>query len=740
MVLQQDSFMALIEKELNPPQKEAVLHTDGPLLVLSGAGSGKTRVIAYRIAYLVSVVGLAPWNILALTFTNKSAKEMRERVEQLLHMPAKGLWIGTFHSICARLLRQEGKVAGVEPNFTIYDRSDQISAIKQAMAQSSISGEKKKANQYINLISKAKSRFEWPQDYANNAKSPEEYETAVIYNGYTQILRTNNALDFDDLLMQAVRLVMKFPEVGDVYRKRFKYILVDEYQDTNHPQYLLLRELAKEHQQICAVGDDDQSIYRWRGASLKNILEFERDYPSLKIIRLEQNYRSTKNIIAAAQCVIQHNTKRHDKELWTSQDDGEKVGLISLPDSLSEAYWICDEIQRLHDHANVPYNQFAIFYRVNAQSRLFEEECVKRGLPYHLVGATAFYNRKEIKDVRAYLQLLINQNDTVSFQRIVNEPKRKLGATSVQKLQDYARRGDLPILEAAQVCVENRSETDMRLVTCQVFQQFAALFSRWRELGKERSLKDLVQAVLRESGYWSLLEEDHDPQIQSRFENVKEFLNAVEQFENEFENQVGAVLDALTKLEAFMENVALVSDVDKMNQDGNAVLFMTLHSAKGLEFPYVFLAGMEDGLLPHVNSMNSPESLEEERRLCYVGITRGMKKVYLTKAESRRLYNRSEYTVPSRFLKEIPSQYTEELSWSGGYDTARRIAIHLADFGTPDKKDDFFEPGDMVVHRSFGQGVILETEGEGDRTRITVDFLNVGKKVVMQQYARLEKV
>ncbi|MDX9753735.1 MAG: UvrD-helicase domain-containing protein [bacterium] len=729
-----------IETELNPPQKEAVLYTNGPLLVISGAGSGKTRVIAFRIAYLIAVVGLAPWNVLAVTFTNKAAKEMRERVEHLLGGGAKGLWIGTFHSICARMLRQDGQEAGIDPNFTIYDRPDQTSAIKRALDICGLSHEKKNANAYLNQISKAKSRFEWPMDYAQNAKSPKETQTANVYNEYTKILKENNALDFDDLLMQGVRLLMRCPEAGQKYRSRFQSILVDEYQDTNHPQYLFLRELATAHGNICAVGDDDQSIYRWRGASIRNILEFEQDYPNLKVVRLEQNYRSTGNIIGAAQALIEHNAQRHDKALWTKQEPGEKLGLIHLPDEQAEAGWICDEIERLHTHRQVSYRQFAVFYRVNAQSRLLEEECVRRGLPYTMVGALAFYQRKEIKDIRAYLQLLLNPADSVAFQRVVNEPKRKLGETSVSKLMNYAVREQLPILEAALHCVEDTERSGMRLLTCQTFSHFARLFEHWKAAGRERSLSALVERVARESGYWDLQEKDKDPQAQTRLENLQEFINAAAQFETELENQIGASLDALTKLEAFMENVSLVSDVDKWNGNDDRIVLMTLHGAKGLEFPYVFLTGMEDGLLPHQNSLQEKEQLEEERRLCYVGITRGMKKVYLTGADVRRLYNNSTYTIPSRFLQEIPAQFIEELSWDSKGLRASHVAMNFSHLSGPFQRDEPLEPGDLVIHRSFGQGVILEIEGQGNRAYITVDFMSVGKKTMVQQYAGLMKV
>ena len=751
------SFLERIPKELNPPQIEAVTYTDGPLLILAGAGSGKTRVIAYRIAYLIREKHLAPWQILAMTFTNKAAGEMRERVAALLNGEPSGLWIGTFHSICARILRHFGDKIGIDPHFTIYDRSDQSAAVKRAVFNCASQSKEIKPTQVLNAISRAKNRFEWPEQMEANAVDEQDHLLARIYREYQKILRENHALDFDDLLIEAVRLLTEKPEVGEMYQNRFRHVLIDEYQDTNHPQYLLLRCFTQTHNQICVVGDDDQSIYGWRGATIRNILEFERDFQGVHVVKLEQNYRSTQTILAAAGQVIKKNKGRHDKTLWTDGESGDKVGTVELPDELSEAYWVCDTAQRLHERKKIPFGEIAIFYRVNAQSRLFEEECIKRGIPYNLVGATAFYERKEIKDAVAYFRLLLNPSDTVSIQRIINVPARKLGEKSVQKLIAFAAQQNLPVLEAARRLPKFGRDADLSLNTGLAFAQFAGQFERWRKLTAQASLAKGLETVLKESGYWALLEEDSDPQAQARLENLEELLSAAGQFESSLKEESESPPDVLSVLESFLEKIALVSDADQVNESKDALLLMTLHSAKGLEFPYVFMVGMEEGLFPHSRSLDSNNELEEERRLCYVGITRAKKRVFLSCAESRRLYNRSEWARPSRFLKEIPAKYKEQLSWRGSrslFDDeispekpAQKQSAVAAPSGkgislatAKEKKELSFHPDDMVSHRTFGFGVVMEVEGEGPKTRITVEFQDFGKKTLLQEYARLEKV
>ncbi|RJP33407.1 MAG: ATP-dependent DNA helicase PcrA [Candidatus Omnitrophota bacterium] len=738
-------FLNRLEKELNPPQFQAVTYTDGPLLVLAGAGSGKTRVITYRIAYLIAVKRLAPWNILAVTFTNKAAGEMKERVDVILRHSLRGLWLGTFHSLCARILRYDGKAIGIDPRFSIYDTTDQGAAIKRAMAVCNVSPKEAKPAAILAMISKAKNRLEWPEQFEENARDEYEVRAARVYKTYQAILRENNALDFDDLLIEAVRLLLHKPEVGETYQKRFQHILVDEYQDTNHPQYLFLRELAKHHNRICAVGDDDQSIYRWRGADIRNILEFERDFSNVKIIRLEQNYRSTRNILAAAGHLVQQNSGRHKKTLWTDKEDGEKLGIVRLPDEISEAIWILNEVSRLYTEKSTPYGRMAVFYRTNVQSRLFEEECIKRGVPYRLIGNIAFYERKEIKDVLAYCRLLINPADMVSFQRIVNLPKRKLGAKAVQCLMDYASLMKLPILKAAKTIREEKHEATIHPTTRERFYLFSTLFQKWHSQTKTLSLPTLIETIVNDCGYSAMLEEDNDPQSQARLDNIHEFITAAMQFEKRFDAEIPSPVDTIVKLAAFLENVALVSQIDQLQEGEDALILMTLHGAKGLEFPYVFIAGMEEGLFPHSKSLDSKEAIEEERRLCYVGITRGQMRVVLTHVESRRLYGRSEWTRPSRFLQEIPDRFVEELCWSDAKPSLYHppgVMEAFVSFGgdSGDWRKEQFEPGDMVNHRSFGFGVVLGVEGEGGRARVTVDFQEIGKKTVIQEFAKLTKV
>ncbi|MFB3785481.1 MAG: ATP-dependent helicase [bacterium] len=744
-----NEFLKKLKQDLNPPQYEAVTYTGGPLLVLAGAGSGKTRVITYRVAYLISVLGLAPWNVLAVTFTNKAAREMQERVQELLGGMPKGLWIGTFHSICARILRMDGQAMGIDSNFVIYDTADQTAAVKRARAQCQI-GEDNRVSpaQFLYQISQAKNRFEGPKEYTEKAKSAIDQAAAVVYAEYQKVLRANHALDFDDLLLECVRLIRSVPSVGDVYRQRFQHILVDEYQDTNVPQAMLIKELARGHGQVCVVGDDDQSIYRWRGAAVENILFFGRDYGNLRTVRLEQNYRSTQTILEAAGGLIRHNQSRHAKTLWTKGVMGEKAGIVNLPEEHSEAYWICGQAQRLHEgEEKVPYGDIAVFFRTNAQSRLFEEECVRRGIPYTVVGGMAFYQRKEIKDVLAFARLLINPADVVAFERIINIPSRKLGEKTVQKLIQAAERMNVPILEAARRAGERGAAAGLPPASRTGFMEFANQFEHWQSLSGPLSAHELAEKIVTESGYMDLLQESPNPQDEARVENVRELINSVALFEEKLETP--APLDTLSILQHYLENIALISDVDQMNESGDALVLMTVHSAKGLEFPYVFMAGMEEGLFPYRRAVESPnpEDMEEERRLGYVGITRAKKKVYLTYADSRQLYNRREPSQPSRFIGEIPNQYKERIVWNANLDSLMEGPGWLPEFDTPAREtrparvpEVRFSPGDMVTHRTFGFGVVLNVEGEGEKTLITIEFQEVGRKILAQQYAKLRKV
>lgn len=735
-------FADRIRQELNPPQAEAALYTGGPLLVLAGAGSGKTRVITYRIAYLIHDCGLSPWNVLAVTFTNKAAGEMKDRVAGLVGGSPRGLWIGTFHSICSRILRTDGKAIGLDPHFTIYDRSDQLSTVKRVMKDCGIASQEAKPNSILNAISRAKSRFEWPDLFAANAKNYFEDLVSRVYRRYQDTLRVNKALDFDDLLMESVRLLKENEEIRRGYQKRFQHVLVDEYQDTNQPQYLLLRELRRDCPHICVVGDDDQSIYKWRGADLRNILEFQDQYPNAKIVRLEQNYRSSKVIISAATEMIGANKGRLGKTLWTAKEDGDPIGVIRLPDDSAEAYWVCDEIQRLHSQKNLAFRDFAVFYRTNAQSRQFEEECIRRGVPYNIVSGLAFYERMEIKDALAYARLLVNPSDRVSFERVVNVPKRKLGAVTVSKLIDYADRSKKNILRAAWDTASDRG-SGLSAAAAAAFHQFADVFRYCHSRAAELTLAELFNELLNRSGYRAYWEAESDPQSDARLENIDELINAASQFEADIRRNEGSQpIDSIMMLEGFLENATLVSDQDSVNENEDKVSFMTIHAAKGLEFPCVFMVGMEEQLFPHQRSLDEPNDLEEERRLCYVGVTRAKVKLYLSHVESRRQHGRFEWAQPSRFIEEIPSRYREELSWRG--------ADHLKhpyptdNFTIHDElivqEDASFQSGDMVNHRSFGFGVVLGVEGEGGKARITVDFQNVGQKILIQEYARLQKV
>lgn len=734
------TFLDIMQSELNPPQLEAATYTQGPLLVLAGAGSGKTRVITYRLAYLIQDCRLAPWNILALTFTNKAAREMRERVAQLLGGQPRGLWIGTFHSICARMLRQHAESLGYTPQFTIYDKADQLAAVKRVMSNLDIGRQVLKPNVALAGISQAKNRFEWPDDYEANARDYNESLIAKTYQAYRALLRENNALDFDDLLIETVRLLTENQEIRTMYAKRFQQVMVDEYQDTNHPQYLLLNRLTSLHKNICAVGDDDQSIYRWRGADIRNILDFERDFPDAKLVRLEQNYRSTRNIIEASTYLVKANQGRHDKTLWTDHEAGEPISVATLADEVEEAHWVIEQIQHLHDNENVPYGDFAIFYRINAQSRALEEECVRRSLPYSVVGGTAFYERKEIKDVLAYLRLLVNPADEVSFERIVNEPKRKLGKTSVEKLLAYAQRIQQPVL-ALCLNLPQHEQCGIALATRRKFSAFGEMVKHWMQSAESKDLPAIIRDVVEQSGYWGALEDDKDPQSDARLENIEELIGAAGLFEESLIEQDEAPASSLERLFAFLESVTLVSDQDSIDENEDQIRMMTVHSAKGLEFPYVFIVGLEEMIFPHARSVDSDDNaaIEEERRLCYVAMTRARQKLFISCANVRRLYGGDQnFMMPSRFISEIPEQYIQEAI--SKFDLNLAAFTGYANNGLEEEEADEFLPGDHVNHRSFGLGVVVEIRGEGSRRLITVDFQDVGQKTLKQEYARLNKV
>ncbi|MDU6788409.1 MAG: 3'-5' exonuclease, partial [Veillonella sp.] len=630
-------------------QQQAVQHTEGPLLILAGAGSGKTKVLTVRIAYLLAQ-GVNPYEILAITFTNKAAKEMKSRVEGLVGDVANRIWLSTFHSFCAKFLRFElDNFLGYNSNFTIYDTSDSQVVIKAALKALNLDDKYYPVGAMISAISDAKNKLMFASDYRKQARDFYQQKVADVYEYYERELRKNNALDFDDLLLVAVKLLQSNAAVLDKYSKRFKYVMIDEYQDTNHAQYLLAYLLSSHWKNIAVVGDADQSIYAWRGADIQNILDFEKDYPNCTSIKLEQNYRSTKIILDAANAVIDNNEGRPEKNLWTNKVEGAKIQHFTAQSEHEEAAFIGDTIVKKHDIHGVPYGDMAILYRTNAQSRVLEEALIKRALPYTMVGGTKFYDRKEIKDVLAYLRVLYNPFDDLSLLRIINVPKRSIGATTVSKLQDYARENGTSLFMTL---------TQLHLVdtikgkTKEKLEEFGILIFTLVAEMDDKSVLDILEAILDRTGYLVQLEESTDPQDQARAENIGELLSVAKDFQDT--NPTGTVED-------FLEQVALVNDVDSFEQEESKVTLMTLHAAKGLEFPIVFLGGLEEGLFPHSRTLMNPEEIEEERRLAYVGITRAEKELYISNATTRTVFGRTSSYLPSRFIDEIPAELVDSL-------------------------------------------------------------------------------
>ncbi|HQP97688.1 MAG TPA: UvrD-helicase domain-containing protein [bacterium] len=735
-----------ILEDLNEQQRQAVVHGDGPLLVLAGAGSGKTRVITYRIAYLIVARGIAPWQILAVTFTNKAAGEMRERTRLLIPDQAEGVWISTFHSFCARLLRRHADQIHLDEGFSIFDRTDQTTVIRRAMEAVAGLSKSLKPNVVIQMISNAKAHLIGPEEYRKQAFDFVRKQVADLYAEYERILQENHALDFDDLLIYGVRLLKECEEVRNHYQSRFRHVMIDEYQDTNHPQYLIAHILAEKYGNLCVVGDDDQSIYRWRGAQLSNILEFGRDHKQVKVIPLEQNYRSTKTILEAANSVVARNRDRRSKRLWTESEKGEPIGIAILPDEAMEAKWIAQQVQELHQTEQCRWSEIAIFYRINAQSRSFEDAFRREKIPYVVVGGLSFYERKEIKDVLAYLRLLINPRDTASFARIANEPRRRLGAQSVETLVQFAEMERISVLRA---CLRAEEVVELSPMAKRSAKQFANMYQRWGQNIKELSIEEFIKVVLRDSGYEEMLTSSQDIQDRTRWENIGELISAAAEFEKECLIRFGETLTVKDVLAGYLEEVSLVSDVDEWKNREDSLVMMTLHSAKGLEFPVVFLTGMEEGLLPHARSQDSKEELEEERRLCYVGITRAKKRLFITRAYTRRLFGTPQQNFPSRFLKEIPPSCVRNLPSTVFRDDSLwdRFEDEEDKPEKPEKKGSpkvqerqEFAPGDMVNHRTFGLGVVLEVTGTGAKSQITVEFQNGGKKKLVQGYAKLERV
>ncbi len=647
-------------EDLNPIQQEAVRHKEGPLLILAGAGSGKTRVLTYRIAHLIAQ-GIEPREILAITFTNKAAREMRERVGVLVGSEGRGLWVSTFHSACVRILRQEiGNLPGYTRDFIIYDAGDQQAVIKNCLKECNLDEKKFTARAVEAVISDAKNKLMDCAGFELQAGDYFQRQVARVYRAYQKRLQSSNALDFDDLIMLTVIIFRQNPEVLNRYQERFRYILIDEYQDTNYAQYSLVKLLASRYRNLCVVGDDDQSVYSWRGADVKNILDFERDYPEAKVLKLEQNYRSTQTILKAANCVVSNNEKRKEKSLWTENPQGHPLVFYVADDEHDEARYVAERIRLLHNSGR-PYNDFAVLYRTNAQSRVLEEKLMKEGIPYRIFSGYKFYERLEIKDILAYLRVLANPADKVNFARILNVPKRGLGGISLAKIMEYAEEQNMPVLEAV---LEADYIPELQPKARKSVLAFAKLMQGLKEIAdNETSVTKIVEEILDRTGYRNLLLADGSPESQARLENLAEFLSVTAEYDLkalgiEDEDEFG--VEYIPGLSGFLGHVSLVAETDQIDQQEAAVILMTMHSVKGLEFPVVFIVGLEEGIFPGARSQFEPELIEEERRLCYVALTRAREKVYLCYAGQRMLYGRRQYNLRSRFLEEIPYNLLEE--------------------------------------------------------------------------------
>jgi DNA helicase-2/ATP-dependent DNA helicase PcrA len=737
--------------QLNPVQRNAASVVNGPVMIVAGAGSGKTRVLTYRIAHLLES-GIPPYEILALTFTNKAAKEMKERIERLIGHQAHQVWAGTFHSIFARILRQECEPLGYTRSFTIYDTDDSLGVIKNIMNGMNISQQQFNPRAVMSRISGAKNQMVSPTEYAGFAKEFFEMKVAEIYPEYVQKLHKNNAMDFDDLLLKPIELFTKHERILEKYQYRFKYLLVDEYQDTNRAQYTLINQIAQKFKNICVVGDDAQSIYAFRGADIKNILDFERDYPDAKVFRLEQNYRSTKTILAAADSVIKNNRNQIQKTLWTDNPTGEKITVIEADDDKAEGLQIAHRIQEHITKEKLDLKHFAVLYRTNAQSRSVEDAMRRSGIPYVIIGGVAFYQRKEIKDVLAYLRLIVNPKDEESLMRVINFPARGIGDTTVEKLVEHSVKTNASMFD---VVNDPRSITTLADRAKNSVMAFGALITKYMELKSQMSASEIARAVVDELGILRLYKDEQTPESLGRWENVQELLSAITEFVDQNKEKA--------TLENFLEEVALVSAVDSMVDEKNAVTLMTLHAAKGLEFPVVFVTGMEEGLFPLYQVTPDPGELEEERRLCYVGITRAMKKLYITYARIRYRFGDVTYPVISRFVSEISDSLLEKEAARRPAYTANVVSslqnsrerylnsIHQKktpkqDAFTPDEEVDYdtdsqdeirLKVGVYVEHEVFGRGKVTNLSGRGDAAKAIVHFQSVGPKNLMIKFARL---
>lgn len=737
---------------LNPPQREAVAQTEGPVLILAGAGSGKTRVLTHRIAYLMEEMGVNPWNILAITFTNKAAQEMRERVDKLVGFGSESIWVSTFHSACVRILRRHIDNLGYDTNFTIYDTDDQKSLMKDVCRKLNIDTKVYKERSLLAQISHAKDELLTPDDMEMKAAGDYNMKkVASVYREYQAALRKNNALDFDDLIVKTVELFQNCGAVLEYYQERFKYIMVDEYQDTNTAQFKFISLLAQKYENLCVVGDDDQSIYKFRGANIGNILGFERVFPDAKVIRLEQNYRSTKNILNAANQVIANNTERKAKTLWTENEEGSKVHFRQFFNAYEEAEYVAGEIGRMKREGMGSYRDCAILYRTNAQSRIFEEKFIVANIPYKLVGGVNFYARKEIKDLLCYLKTIDNARDDLAVQRIINVPKRGIGATTLGRVQDYADNMGISLYEALRVAEEVPSIGR----SLSKIDGFVTFIQSLKSKADVLSVEELLQEVIDDTGYVAELEAEDTEESRARIENIDELISKTVAYQEAMEEQ-----NQPATLSGFLEEVALVADIDTVDPDQDYVLLMTLHSAKGLEFPKVFMVGMEDGIFPsHMTiSYGDDGELEEERRLCYVGITRAMKDLTLTCAQQRMIRGETQYNKVSRFVREIPRELVdlghtiqekkpkaEDLiptptKYSKMKEILQSRNYKPREFKVTKSGSLDYEVGDTVRHIKFGVGIVKEIVEGGRDYEVTVEFDKVGVKKMFASFAKLKKI
>jgi DNA helicase II / ATP-dependent DNA helicase PcrA len=751
-----------LQKLLNKEQYDAATTINGPLLILAGAGSGKTRVLTYRIAHMINDLGVYPSQVLAITFTNKAAQEMKERVKALVGDEVDHMWVSTFHSSCVRILRREIDKLGYNKNFVIYDTSDQKTLIKQCTKELNINEKDIEDKEIINKIGDAKDNMIGPEQYKReNQYNFRLNKIADVYLLYQKRLKANNALDFDDIIFKAVQLFKEHKDVLEFYQRKFKYIMVDEYQDTNMTQYELVRLLSAGHRNLCVVGDDDQCIYEWRGANIRNILDFEKDYPEAKVVKLEQNYRSKGNILSAANDVIKNNLERKDKVLRTTNDVGEKIKIYRAFSDKDESDFIVSQIKRIIREEDRKFSEFAILYRTNAQSRIFEDSFIKGDIPYRLIGGHKFYDRKEIKDILAYLRLINNPLDDISLQRVINVPKRSIGETTVAKIQEVANNSEDPLYSTI-LDIEYVPGLTARTITS--INKFTSLVNGFMRRKDELGVSGLIEAILEETGYMSELKKSNDIEDQSRIENLKELVSAAVDFEQTSEE---------TTLADFLEKVTLVSDIDNFDQSADSVVLMTLHSAKGLEFPVVFMAGMENGIFPGKAALNDDREMQESRRLCYVGITRAKEKLYMTSAEIRRVFGRTEAHTPSDFLNEVPGNLKEYVSGRsnsqrfGGAESTPASGNISNIFGSSGPRpvgtgaqaynlnsvvatssqgtgkmltSGEATLGRKIKHSKFGVGTIVSVSKDGSDVKLTIAFDTQGIKSFMMGMAPLELI